>query len=348
MFKDMVCVFVGPNDFLSYNNTVAALCSDYRITGNAGVHLKDSRKLTDDEIEKLLLQVERLGEGIDERPPTEDENDIIHRIQTLHPEVRYIIQSFHKVEAADKEGPGYKVKYKDTPKKEAPKKEAPKKEAPKEAKKEKAPSKEKGPGWTGILMDLFELYLDPTLSKEERQLMREEQADERKELIKLYKKNKAEFEKLDKVFKENTDLYDYIGEMVDADQIDAASLSAFTTLVTKNPDLLDSLNISTKSSSLHGDRFEISDILYDLLAFEDVIPELRDLVVEAREDEDKKSALTNKIADLFEDYFGDVPDFDIKKLNSMRIDMDNEVLALDTTLKNVLTIYEEAKLSPYT
>ena len=87
----------------------------YRVTGNAGVHLEESRRLTDDEIEKVLLQVEKLGEEIEERPPNDDESEIIHRIQTLHPEVRYIIQSFHKVEAApaDEDGPGYKVKYKD-------------------------------------------------------------------------------------------------------------------------------------------------------------------------------------------------------------------------------------------
>jgi len=365
MFKDMVCVFVGPNDFLSYNKTVAALCSDYRVTGNAGVHLEESRRLTDDEIGNLLQQVEKLGEEIEERPPNDEETEIINRIQTLHPEVRYIIQSFHTVEAKeDEKGPGYRVKYKDKQEGEEPEEEpeikdpdTPDEPEPKaEPKEPKAPKggatdgldwtdtpdsgKESG-GWVGILKNMFDWWKNPDLTKEERALLKEELQDEKDELYKLYKKNKSEFEKLDKVFKKNEDLYGYIGKMVDADQIDAGSLSAFTELVTQNPELLDTLNISTHSSG-QGSSGGISEILYDIRDFEDHIPELKDLLAER----DKKN--TNKIMDLFEDYFEKLQGFDHAEIKNMRVDIENEVLKIDALLKNVLDLYEETKITPYT
>ena len=98
MFDDMVCVFINPHDFLTYNDKIAGLFSDYRLTANAAIHREDGRKLTDQEIEKLLQVVERMGISIEERSPTSEEERILDDIQVYHPEVKYIIKSY-KVEA---------------------------------------------------------------------------------------------------------------------------------------------------------------------------------------------------------------------------------------------------------
>lgn len=104
MFDDMVCFFINPHDFLSYNDKVAGLFSDYRVTANAAIHREDGRKLTDQEIEQLLQVVERMGISIEERSPTDEEEDLLNDIQVYHPEVKYIIKSYkveaEKVEAA--------------------------------------------------------------------------------------------------------------------------------------------------------------------------------------------------------------------------------------------------------
>jgi hypothetical protein len=98
MFNNLACVFISPHDFLSYNDKVAGLFSDYRMTANAAIHREEGRKLTDKEIERLLKAVERMGVSVEERPPSNDEEDLIKDIQVYHPEVKYIIKSF-KVEA---------------------------------------------------------------------------------------------------------------------------------------------------------------------------------------------------------------------------------------------------------
>ena len=95
MFRNLACVFVGPNEFLSYNNRVAGLFSDFRATANAAIDREEGRKLTDKEIEKLLHYVEVMDQEVEDRPPTAEENRLIDEIQQLYPEVRYIVKSLY-------------------------------------------------------------------------------------------------------------------------------------------------------------------------------------------------------------------------------------------------------------
>jgi len=351
MFKDLVCVFVGPNDFLSYNGKIAALCSDYRVTANAGVHLKEARPLTDEEIEKLLLQIEKLGEKVEDRPPNDAENFLIEQIQRFHPEVRYIINSFHSVVEAKKK-PKKKKKPKHKKSKKPESKEEPKADKPEskeeEPKADKPEPKEEKSGWMSILNNMFDWWENPDLSKEDRAILKEEMAEEKEKLYKMYRKNKAEFQKLDKIYQKNKGLYDYIGAMVDQGQIDAASFSGFSKLIAENPALLDHMNIPTGGGGGgggDGGMGNISDIQFDLRDFESVIPELKDILDDHKEE---KTAKADIILDLLEKYFKKLPGLDYGEIQSMRVNITQETLTLDSLLKTILDLSEKTGIKPYT
>jgi len=361
MFKDLVCVFVGPNDFLSYNGKIAALCSDYRVTANAGVHLKEARPLTDEEIEKLLLQIEKLGEKVEDRPPNDAENFLIEQIQRFHPEVRYIINSFHSVVEAkdDKVGPGYKVKYKDKQKEPEPKKADPQEEKTKKLSKEagkKAADQAKNKNKKkkdDILMRMFDFFTQPGLDAEERQQRRDILKEERTELLKLYKENKRYLEKMDKQIEDNPGLMDYIELMVDQDQLDPGSMGAFTELITKNPEFLKKLDIpDTHDQVVKEFKSGSHNYEADLKIFSDDIEGLDELLEKARaaEEENKDEERTNiasEIHDLFEGYIESFEGIDQNDITSLTIDLDDEKVAIDGPVKLILQLIKEIPGKPY-
>ena len=90
MFHNLKIHFIGDNEILAYNDVVAAIFNDYRITSNNGVHLLEERKLTDDEMDKLLENLHDKkaedGDGADEQIA-----DILSKITKICPEVKYMI-----------------------------------------------------------------------------------------------------------------------------------------------------------------------------------------------------------------------------------------------------------------
>lgn len=304
MFGDLVCVFLGPNEFLSYNSKIAALCSDYRVTANVGIHFDESRKLTDEEIEMILEKIAQM-EGLEERGPTEEESVIIERIKTFHPEVRYIIESFHPQVVVAKEG-----------------------------------------GWKDVLFNMFDFLKNPEMSKEERQAMREEIKEERAEILKLYQKNKKNFEKLDKVFKENQAVIDYMNEMVDSGKLDATSMTAFTELVTKNPDFLKDLNIPRTREKAKKHAKGTPEGRFDIMDFYNKIPDLQEWVEQAQETDDEKfkTEVVEELVNTFEEFFEKEG---LKNINSFTVDIDDEVLTVVAPMKTVVLFEDKLGIEPF-
>ena len=123
MFENLACVFVNPNNFLSYNDKVAGLFSDFRVTANAAIHREEGRKLTDQEIEKLLQAVELMGIEVEERSPTDEEEKLINDIQVYHPEVKYIIKSIRSSKVEARRGRNVRRSYRQKEKKEEQRRE---------------------------------------------------------------------------------------------------------------------------------------------------------------------------------------------------------------------------------
>lgn len=100
MFNNLKMYLVNSNDALVYNDAVAGLFSDYRITSNSGVHLIEDRKLTDNEMDKFLDHMD--SEDIEDESDTEpqDIQEMLHKIVKYHPEVKYAIHGFNIALAA--------------------------------------------------------------------------------------------------------------------------------------------------------------------------------------------------------------------------------------------------------
>lgn len=94
----MRCISIGQNEYLAYDDRIAGFFSDYRDTANHGIHRVENRKLTEEEFEKLLEAIEKLGSNIDTEPTNEDYK-MLNNIATYYPEVRYFIYGLDLVEA---------------------------------------------------------------------------------------------------------------------------------------------------------------------------------------------------------------------------------------------------------
>lgn len=264
MFENLACVFVGPNEFLSYNSKVAAIFSDFRVTANAGIHLEESRKLSEEEIEELLLAVEKL-ETVDERAPTEHENKLIDDIQVHYPEVKYVIKSFFKAEGANRKQRKAKKKKANERQKEAKKRK--KREAVEEpvakepvAKEpvaedpyttlKSAKTKNEYSGWKGFLANMYDFFTEPSLSKSQRLALRRN----KKRMVQDLRRNYRSMQKIEKQLEENYGLIEFLDVSLDKGEINHGNMAAFTELIRRDPEILDVLDIPDISTDL--DFFE--------------------------------------------------------------------------------------------
>lgn len=124
MFDNLVVSFLGDSELLAYNDTVAALFSDYRINDCNGIHLVENRKLTEAEMDELLENIPEEpamspdtikehnakmlgidiedGDAIDTNIEEQIER-ILDKIITICPETKYMIHGYRKVLAATPE-----------------------------------------------------------------------------------------------------------------------------------------------------------------------------------------------------------------------------------------------------
>jgi len=358
MFEGVVCVFVGPHEFLSYNDKVAALCSDFRVTANSGVHLEESRKLTDEELTILLDHANKLGENIEDRPASEEENAIIEKIKLLHPEVRYIIESFYPYTVEAKRGRKRQRKKNEKKAKERAAKpkqdkqdkqgEHPKADQPSAPEPSTAPktskdtkeAKEPKKWWSTLLTDMFDFIMDPDLTKEERKLKKEIAEEERDEMLKLYKQNKANFEKMDKIFKKNEGMISYISEMVDRGEVDATSMKYFTDIVVSNPEILEHMDIPSTPDEKEKITDDISGLSVDIRQF---IPHVEGLEEHLNAEEPDLDA----IADLLQDEIATKLKLDISDIKALTVDMDDETVHMDIPLEGMIGLIKDFGMKPH-
>lgn len=283
MFKNLTCIFISPNDFLSYNDAVAGLFSDFRMTANAGIHRQEDRMLSEEEIHELLEAVERLEE-IEERVPTEEELRLIDDIQVFHPEVRYIVKSValaargrkrlkkkkekKRLTREEEERKAEQRKVTDEEKqrrkeeleqnKRVQEKEAQEKKRTQDDLYKQLRSADRGEkeyeGWQGMLMNMFDFFSNPELSKTQRLALRRN----KQRLLKDLRKNYRNFKKIEKQLNENRGLVEYLDKSVDEGVLDTGSLAAFTELIRRDPDLVKLIDLPTISKDAgYKERNEI-------------------------------------------------------------------------------------------
>jgi len=100
MFSNLKMHFLNSNDVVVYNDVVIGLFNNYRITSNSGVHLKEDRKLTENEMDRFIEKIDssdiKEETGID---PNELK-EMLNTIVKYHPEIKYIVHGFNEVLAA--------------------------------------------------------------------------------------------------------------------------------------------------------------------------------------------------------------------------------------------------------
>jgi len=102
MFDNLKVVFINDNEILAYNNKVAGLFNNYRITSNNAIHQLEDRKLTDEETNKFLKEIEKLDTTEDTSTPEEIETTL-NKIMKICPEAKYQIHGTKQIYAASKE-----------------------------------------------------------------------------------------------------------------------------------------------------------------------------------------------------------------------------------------------------
>lgn len=104
MFKNIKLVYLGSNEILAYNDTVAGIFNDYRTTSISAIHQLENRKLTTAEIDQFLDEIEQIEEveNVEDEIPDEETDDVLNKIMKICPEVKYIIHSVKIALAAGK------------------------------------------------------------------------------------------------------------------------------------------------------------------------------------------------------------------------------------------------------
>lgn len=102
MFNNLKIIFMGNNDILAFNDIVAGLFNSYRITSNNTIHKIENRKLTDDETDDFIDNLnETCQKEVDNTTVTPEEIETtLNKIVKICPEVKYQIHGIKTALAA--------------------------------------------------------------------------------------------------------------------------------------------------------------------------------------------------------------------------------------------------------
>ena len=101
MFNNLKIVLISSNEMLVYNNIVAGLFNDYRVTSDSAIHQLENRKLDENEIDEFIEQLSSVEECDD--ASSDEIIDIMNKITKICPEVRYVIHGLKMALAATPE-----------------------------------------------------------------------------------------------------------------------------------------------------------------------------------------------------------------------------------------------------
>jgi len=93
----MKCLSIGTSGFLAHNDKLAGFFTNESLKANGAIHLVEQRKLSKEETDKFLKDVDAV-EDIDTEPTSEDYG-ILNNIARYYPEMRYFVHGL-KITAA--------------------------------------------------------------------------------------------------------------------------------------------------------------------------------------------------------------------------------------------------------
>jgi hypothetical protein len=216
----MRCISLGHNEFLVYDDIVASFFDDYHL--NKSIHRVENRKLTDDEIKKLLDVINKIDEiDLDH---TDEDYAVLNNIAKFYPEVKYFIHGLKITTAEPDEDEARKERMKkeakDATKKRGEEKVRQKKVTKEEEKLSKSgkPEKSKFTGFKGLLFNVFKNLRDPETVKERERL--------KKEIQKYWK--------IKPLLDQNKDLVEALGKELEKGTLTPASLAAMNEMFTRD------------------------------------------------------------------------------------------------------------------
>ena len=93
----MRCLSIGTSGFLAHDDNLAGFFTNESLKASGAIHLVEQRKLSKEETDKFLKDVDTV-EDIDTEPTPEDYN-ILNNIARYYPEMRYFVHGL-KITAA--------------------------------------------------------------------------------------------------------------------------------------------------------------------------------------------------------------------------------------------------------
>jgi len=258
MFNNLKVYFIGSNETLAYNDKVAGLFGDYSITDNNAIHRLEDRKLTDDETDQFLEELEKIETTeIDKNKNPEEITNVLDKILKIHPEVKYKIHGNWFVNAEPKIDPDTKTKLAREPDVDLAKKAKPKAK-PKVEKKDSAqkaqeqwdkdrkkwqskPERElaekgkvkesKYSGFKGVLFDMIKGLADPA------------KKPEKEELQKRLRRDWATYKKNEKILNENKELIDALQDKFANNEITPEGISLMNELIARDPAIVKEIDL---------------------------------------------------------------------------------------------------------
>jgi len=210
---------LGHGEMVLVDGANAVLIGDYRQSADYGINRDKISALDPDDIASLLMQLD--GEPDLEELSDEECADILQDIILIHPELRYIVQSYRKMAIAKEPGEP------DETGKDAT-----------DAKPEKKDGtlKKVGKGIWGLLGKAYwNMYYGPD--------NRDAKLKERKFLKEFVKKNYHKMKAAEKEIKDRAELVYYLEEGLESGEMDMEELKAFNKLSAKDPKWLKKMDL---------------------------------------------------------------------------------------------------------